>query len=452
MTNSMLDKKGLVLQVVLMIVFLFVFIGCGTHVKHYKSIKKCLDQKKYQKPPNLVKKAREEGIYEKKDRVLYYLDLGLAHHYASCYKQSNENLERAEQYMRELYTKSISKKGWSLLTNNNQLPYYGEEYENLYINVFKALNYVQLNEPKEAFVEIRDMYEKISYMEQKYEKKEDKYKSSTLKRSLNDKVKKAMKKKRNNLEINKTFSNSALGRYFNYTMYTSSKDWNDARISFKNMREAFIEQKGIYNFPFPRSVIQPQPEESEKAIVHSIALLGHGPVKEQQEIRMPIPSIGFLKFVMPELKPRGTSITSVRLFQDDKLVARLQKMEDVNRVAEAVFRMKKPLILYKNLFRTVSKEIGGEVAAQAAEEAGGNAAELAADIATAIYTEVSEQADLRTTRLLPGVFRVASFYLPHGRNHLQAKFYSDGRVVRSKKINLYASSSDFNIIELVSFQ
>lgn len=442
-----MQKVRLLLAIILTVSLFLIVTGCGTKVKHYKYINQALDKEQYTKMPLLVKKAREYGDYKRKDRVLYYLDLGLANHYAGKYKESNENLEKAEQYIRELFTRSISRKGWSMLTNNNQLPYYGEEYENIYINIFKALNYVHLNKSSEAFVEIRDMYVKLSYMEQKYKKKAEKYKK---RKAPNEKVKKAIKQKRDDLKIESEFTNSALGRYFNYAMYTSNEKWDDSRISLENMNKAFAEQRGIYNFRFPKSLILPYQRKTKKEVVHSIALLGHGPIKKQQAIRVPIPDIGVLKFVMPQLEPRGTNLTSIKLFKDSELVTELQKVEDVHRVARAVFDMKKPLILYKNLFRTVVKEVGGEVASGAAEEKGGDAARIAADLATAIYTEVSEQADLRTTRLLPGEFRIASFYLPQGRNHLQAKFYSNGQVVECKELHVEVSTDGFNMIEIIS--
>ncbi len=61
----------------------------------------------------------KEAYYEKKDRVLYYLDLGMLYHYAGSYTQSSQALTSAEDGIDELYTKSISKGAESLLLNDN---------------------------------------------------------------------------------------------------------------------------------------------------------------------------------------------------------------------------------------------------------------------------------------------------------------------------------------------
>src|SRR5688500_2168313 len=51
----------------------------------------------------------KEKQYGKKNAVLYYLDAGMVLHHARKYKESEEQLAKAETRMEELYTKSISK-------------------------------------------------------------------------------------------------------------------------------------------------------------------------------------------------------------------------------------------------------------------------------------------------------------------------------------------------------
>ena len=138
----------------------------------------------------------------------------------------------------ELYTKSLGRGAASMLLNDNILEYSGEDYEDVYLNVFKALNYVELDEFDDAFVEIRKINEKLSLLEQKYRKMAKQYNTS--------------KDKKKNFEsgTNK-FHNSALGRYLSMLLYRAEGKMDDARIDKEKIDEAWQLQSHIYNFSKP---------------------------------------------------------------------------------------------------------------------------------------------------------------------------------------------------------
>jgi len=110
------------------------------------------------KGASAVIEGYKNTTYKEKDRVLYYLDVGMLYHYAGEYEKSNEALGMAEQGIEELYTKSISKAVTSGVLNDNALDYSGEDYEDIYLNVFKGLNYIALGDPDSALVEIRRVH------------------------------------------------------------------------------------------------------------------------------------------------------------------------------------------------------------------------------------------------------------------------------------------------------
>ncbi len=105
-------------------------------------------------------------MYRNKERLLFYLDAGMVHHIHGNWQQSNELLTLAEETIEELYTKSVARAASSMLLNDNSLEYSGEDYEDIYINVFKALNYIELGDPDAAMVEVRRVDEKLGYLEQ----------------------------------------------------------------------------------------------------------------------------------------------------------------------------------------------------------------------------------------------------------------------------------------------
>ncbi|MEW5995762.1 MAG: hypothetical protein AB1744_15400, partial [Candidatus Zixiibacteriota bacterium] len=145
--------------------------GCGsvaTRKGFYEPITTELRSGNSTGAAQLLETAREGNKYAEKDRLIYFIDAGLLHHYAQNHQTSNEKLELAELAAEELFTRSISRAAASLLLNDNILEYSGEDYEVLYTNLVKALNYVALGDFDNAFVEIRRGNLKLELLEQKY--------------------------------------------------------------------------------------------------------------------------------------------------------------------------------------------------------------------------------------------------------------------------------------------
>ena len=131
----------------------------------------------YSQAARIIEKAKGKD-YQEKDRVLYYLDLGMLYHWAGLYEESNRMLDEAEMAIEELFTKSISRALSSGLLNDNALDYSGEDYEDIYLNVFKGLNYLALGNQSAALVEFRRVDIKLTILEDKYKKLIEDYNSS----------------------------------------------------------------------------------------------------------------------------------------------------------------------------------------------------------------------------------------------------------------------------------
>ncbi len=101
--------------------------------------------------------TNRKKYYPKNDTLLYFLDTGMLSHFAGKYSASNTAFEKAKRLAEKLYTKSISAEGISLLTNDSQKPYIGEDYEISMIYLIKALNYAALGDEEGALVEIRQL-------------------------------------------------------------------------------------------------------------------------------------------------------------------------------------------------------------------------------------------------------------------------------------------------------
>ena len=417
----------------------------------------------------VVKTAKEKGKYKNKDRLLYFLDRGILHHYAGEPEESNTYLEQAERTIEELYTASISKAALSMLLNDNALDYSGEDYEDIYTNVFKALNYITLGEYDEARVEIRRIDNKLSLLQRKYGK---------LAAAMNKNADSKIKFKAGPVK----FHNDALARYLGALLYHQDGRYDDARIDVEQMQKAVIAQPLLYPFTPPRLDLA----ELDTTVLHVIAFAGRGPEKVAVDFRIRTfknyflvfpatrqPRYGqrflwqgmendlYFKFSIPVLQPVPSEVRKVEVYINKEFAGRLRLLEDMSRVAEATFEARKSLIYLKSIVRTVLKGLANkktkdEIDKLGKKKDGSSSTEATIGrfflkaIADAVV-DVSEQADLRCWRLMPGKAYAGYFPVPEGSYSVSIRFLDahDRLISETRHDNFEVRRSRLNLVEAV---
>jgi hypothetical protein len=385
-----------------------------------------------------IEAAKETG-YKKKDRAQYYLDAGMLHHYLGNYEQSNQLLTQAEQAIDENFTKSISKAALSLILNDNAMDYAGEDYEDIYLNVFKALNYLELDSFDGAFVEIRRINMKLKNLETKYKKLASGY-------SQSKDAKKEMKAGTNK------FHNSALGRYLSMLIYRVEGKWDDARIDIDMIQEAWQLQAHIYNFGMPDLSTA---LDASKTRLNVMAFTGRGPDKKARTLYVhteenvifiatskeaptgnqklntldtidwPGVNKGYhFKFQLPYMEVQPENIGSVKVVIDGQTAGELKKLESLSNVALETYKVKEPIIYLKTITRAVVKGLLAEKGKkELSEQVGGgllgNISRLAADVAV----DATENADLRVSRFFPANALVGEYQLSPGAHQVKIEYY-----------------------------
>ncbi len=128
--------------------FLILFIlSCATQFTYYSTLRNFLSIDDYSKAESVIEENKLKE-YKGKDELLYWLDKAIVLHYAGKYEDSIIAFEKAEKLAWELYTKSISEEITTLLISDNLRSYPGEDFEQVFINVFLALNYLFLKNMK----------------------------------------------------------------------------------------------------------------------------------------------------------------------------------------------------------------------------------------------------------------------------------------------------------------
>ncbi len=448
---------------------LFLFVGCGsvaTRKGFYQPITTDLRENNFDAAVKKIEKAKASHKYGKKDRFVYYLDAGLAYHYASRFDTSNIKLTQAEDAADELFTKSISKAAASVLLNDNVLEYAGEDYEILYTNLLKALNYIGKDDFDGTFVEIRRANEKLNLLEQKYADVSRRFQEGSVDDTADVEIEYQAKKVR--------FNNDAFARYLSMHVYAAEGKMDDARIDHDLLLRAFREQPHIYDFEVP----EVKYFWGDKAILSVVGLAGLSPVKEALNLRirtdkdlnlvqvlytdpeygeseyghlpMPISEDFYFKFSIPQIVSRPSYVSRIRVYANTEFVGELQLLEDVAKVAQETFEAKKSLIYLRTVARAVFKGLAAYKAKKKADTGGvgGWLKKAAIDVAT----DISENADLRCSRLLPGKIYVGDFEIEPGTYDLTIEFLdSDGDLIGATDVSGYqVLKNGLNLIEAFS--
>jgi len=450
------------------ILSLAILTGCGavaTNTKFHEPITQEVLQSNFDAAAARIEKAKADGKYGKKERLLYYLDSGAIYHYADIPDTSNARLSMAEEAADELYTKSVTRAVGSMLLNDNLLEYAGEDHEVLYANLLMALNYIELGSFDDAFVEIRRSNEKLEILDQKYGAEADRLNAEKSSGGDSTNIDYKAAKIR--------FYNDAFARYLSMRIYAAEGRWDDVRIDRNFLTDAFTTQPHIYDFPIPEI----KTGSDSGAVLSVVAMAGLSPVKEALNLRirtdkdldlvqilytdsekkdseyghipMPVSEDYYFKFAIPKLVPRPSVVDHIKVYRDSAFIGQLQLLEDVSKVAEETFKAKSSLIYLKTVARAITKGLAAHKAKKKADSGGfeGWLKKAAIDVAT----DISENADLRCARYLPGRIYVGDFDIAPGVYNFKVSFY-DSHNYEVKSIyyeNFKVTGTGLNLMEAI---
>ncbi len=371
----------------------------------------------YQTTAELIKKLDKKNVYQKKDRVLLNLEQGMINHFAHNYEESSRYFSQAELQIDELFTKSVSRAIKSFVVNDNSLAYDGEDYEDIYLNIFKSLNYIHQNKLESALVETRRVTYKLERLEQKYNGLvESLAKADTTGTSQN-------KWKTGSTSV----ENSALGRYLSTILFAKTGKPDDARIEYEQFLKAYHNQK-------PGAGLTQQSEHHFQQLTQANsynillqAFSGRAPIKEQQDIRLYLAEIdSYLKISLPTLLTFHTAVSSITVTINDAEIIGLHLIEEMDWVAKEVYKVKEPIIYARAIVRGVLKAIAAKKLEKTAAKESSTLG-IVANIVGKVAQEATEKADLRSWQTMPGKAYARVIKLPPGRHKLSFNYYGHNR-------------------------
>lgn len=434
-------------------VFLGLFLqSCGPVRNHYAVVDDLLLKGDVSSADAEIEKNK--GNYGERNAVLYFMDRGMTLHMAGRYAESNRLLEKAEQRIEDLFTTRVSSESAAFLTNDNLLPYEGEDFEKVMINLIKALNYIYMGDIENALVEARKVDHKLNLINDRYAGKQNAYKED------------------------------AFARYLAGILYEAGgyQEQNDAWISYRKSLYTFEDYTALYSTPIPGLAVQDvlrlsdalgqndildevkkefpdvkwqpdKPLKDEGELVF-ITYNGRAPEKEDHFLDIPLSpeavaivletsqennqvkstvrGIGaiqgeIIRVALPRFVPQKSEVAyaDVLLIPQDGgagIDKRTVLMEDITAIAVRNLNDRITRIAAKAVARVAVKRILAVAVQQKVEKRNGPMAGLLAETIANAAAFATEQADKRSWRTLPDEIQLARIAAPPGTYNLQIKY------------------------------
>ena len=428
--------------------------GCGPSVNRYLLIDASLRAHDVKGADAIVQQAEKE--YDGGSRVLYGMDRGMTLQLVGDYQQSNAVLEQAEDELDRLYTRKIRTQALAFMTNDTALPYEGDPYEQVLINVLKALNYAVLGQWQDALVEARRIDHRLNVLSDRTQEKHA-YRDDGFARYLSGIL----------YESTGDVNNAFIAYRKAYETFDATRAWSHTSVP-SQLREDllrtseamhFTQELAEYRRLFPDTKWETNQSLQQLAQVVVISYNGRAPRKEDQFLDLPI-SLNALQLVLfnrgivqqnrrsnqamdtvlyglngrvvrvalPRLIPQKTqvSVDTVSLIPDNgaRVTVNTELVHNVTALAEKALSERMAGITAKALARAATKFAFAEGATRGAQHAVGRDAAPWVGLLVGLLTKglavASEEADTRSWQTLPDEIHLARVWVPPGRYQVQS--------------------------------
>jgi hypothetical protein len=374
---------------------------------------------------------------------------------AGDYQQSNAVLEQAEEELDRLYTRRISTETFAFMTNDTALPYEGDPYEQVLINVLKALNYARLGQWQDALVEARRIDHRLNVLSDRTKEK-NAYRDDGFARYLSGIL----------YESTGDVNNAFIAYRKAYETFDATRAWSHTAVP-SQLREDllrtaealhFTQELAEYRSVFPGTRWETSQALQQLAQVVVISYNGRAPRKEDQFLDLPI-SLDALQLVLlnrgfaqsnrysnqavdtvlyglngrvvrvalPRLVPQKMHVTvdRVSLVPDNgtRVMVNTELVHNVTALADKALSERMAGITVKALARAATKFAMAEGATRGAQQAAGKDAAPWVGLLVGLLTKglavASEEADKRSWQTLPDEIHLARVWVPPGRYQVQ---------------------------------
>ncbi len=385
---------------------LLLLSGCAPHSAGFAPVERALAAGEIQK----ALKQHEARRFAKRDELIDRLDAALLERMGGNFKESNRHLERAKALIEHYSAVSVSEQAGTFVINDATTAYAGEEFEQVLVHLYSALNHLELGDLYAARVEALQVDLRLEEMAQR--------------------------------GFRGRYSGDPLARYLSGVIFEALNEPSDALIAYRRAYGLFLEYERHFNLSPPHrlgvdllratermGLEQEQARYREAFGIDSVkrggqtdlvvvASVGLSPLKRESSTLVQRADGRMIRVSLPYYQSRPALIESVRVVIEGEKSVRGELFLPVEAIAKDTLSAKMPAITARAIARTVTKH-------QVVREADEHGGPLAGFVANVVGV-LTESADTRSWFTLPAAIHLARTELPEGTYHITIEGLSPG--------------------------
>ncbi len=402
-------------------VWFLVLSGCAT----YSDSQQFIQQNLFNHNPARALELLEKDDISDRNRFLYFADKAMLLRILGKYTESNVEIERAKKWLEEFSATSVTEEGAAFIVNDATRTYIGSPVEQIMLNVYAALNYLELQQIDSARVEILQVDTRLRSFAQN--------------------------------DPDTPLSFDPFARYLSGIIYEDLGEWSDAMIAYRKAYKAYLSHQDLYLVSVPgqlkaslilmaakvglkdeqikyeqqfnlklSDLINKQNDQGELILTFHNGL---APIKRENGIQMLAHTTGrMVRVAVPSYQQRSNVIKNLRITKigNQKFSSKSELTENISSLQIKTLKNNMPAITARALVRAAAKD---KIAKDMGEKN-----PLAGFLAN-IVGVATERADTRSWLSLPSEIQTARLFLPQGNHDFYIELFDNyNNIVLKKKI------------------
>ena len=403
--------------------FAFVF-GCNTPKEQLLTFDRHFESSDYQSASMFAEKNIKKRTNPAGEDLLWTLQAAAAKRALKDYASSTNDFDKAEEFLKFYDLRfSAADDMAAVAINDNVIPYKGEEYDGVMVNVYKALNFLAQGNYDLAKVEFNRALDRQRRTKEHFEKEIAKTKDRIDKEQYGSLVKSTMDNPNTQKTIQdrcpELYEYQPYRDYINpFVTYLASVYFN-ATGDISTARSLLKETRGLVP---ENKTIADEFEETERAIaagetikntVWVIFENGLGPIKKEFRIDLPLfivtDRVQYVGIALPRLTYRDIAFPYL-LIDANGTKYDTTVVGNMDRVISSEFKKDFDAILTRAIISTTGKAI----MQYALTNQNSNGADIGS-IMVALYSFITNAADVRIWTALPKDFQFARLQMPQNK-------------------------------------
>ena len=439
---------------------------------------------------NKAVQSLEKGAHSGNSQVLNLMEQSMVRNIQGDYKDSLLSFKQALSLIQGyedravVSARSVSSQMLTLPLNDNAIPYYGYPFERVLVNTYQAMNYLFLENPQEARVEVRQADQRQTKELERHNKEVSEYQKWGDGKGIDlDSYPQVQKVREEMQDLSGSSLNSfqnAFTYYLSGIIYELNGEANDAYIDYKkaytlstgctyiqadllrlSRKLGFQEEYAEWASRFKDLPTADYEKEasgtgtagkpgSSDSGAEVILFYGAGFISQKQQIKLTIPihkslvSIALPAYTRQSVHTEDGDLL-IQVLDSETPLGTTSQVVNLDTLAIKALQEQYPIILTRQIARVISKTI---VSNQAQRDAGN-----LGFIAASLYNVISENADLRNWLLLPHNIQILRKRVAAGNHeftwHLQTRL---GQVQNTQKTSVTLKSGDTCLVNLRSIE